>query len=431
MGHNYDYIYNINFNSMFYGTPNRQIVNLFDQKNILNNHEALIPGIDPLGVKAGPAYKMPQKAGFSHMGDHILPYGLQKATNAVNSSTIRVSMTGQTMDTNTGNYRLVKTRHKVLPMANTLPGELLFKRKPVILDNNKAILRGSTYISSVINTATQTYDAMYSSIPGPGNSAYAIDTALQFGDYGAVTSLSHLLQLLRLNAILNEDNYATTIIRDFYTPTEIISNQFIRSQWDPVRIFINNFQPVGLFARDLILGGVQSDSCPYEMAIITHGQPYHAANEAFHDNIGQHPPIGQSFGLLLRKSLFIDIDQYSQNQDPNLNPCSHSNLFLLLYRIGDFDIAFKIVKTRHTVQYIHHFFKQYYKSSYDKYIQFRNNNLSLSRHQRQLTRHLFSAVYRLGYIPKAPKGHQNICSQNNYVQFKTFILTLGNEWETN
>ena len=434
---------------MFYGTPSRQIVDMFD-KNVLNNNEALVPGMDPLGVQAGPNYKLPKKAGFSYLGDRLLPYGLQKAVNATDTSSIKVSLLGLSMDTNTGKYRLVRTMHGVLPMGTTRPGELMFRRKPVRVDPNKAIIRGQEYMSSVIKTSVETHDAVYSTVPGPGNSQYAIDTAIKFDEYGAITSLNYLLGLFDNNGILTADNYAAKIMRDFRR--EITSFDQLPSNWDLIRTFITNFTPEGLFVIEPILGGVQSPFHPYDMGIVTHGQPFHAANLVFHKTTGRYPPIGETFGLAIPKSLFIDIDQYCQTETNNVEESTnfedndrtfwHYNLFLVVYRCSDYNIAFRVVKTTHTVPYVHLAFKQIYSAAFQKYIQFRKAKSSYLEQMDEESvegddwgiyyRPLFTAVYRLGYVPKARKGEPTIIyTEDDYMQFKTFMLTLGNEWETN
>ena len=68
--------------------------------------------------------------------------------------------------------------------------------------------------------------------------------------------------------------------------------------------------------------------------------------------------------------------------------------------------------------------REHFTQSYNKYIQFRRQNLIMDP-DKGVKKHLFSAIYRLGYIPKKRKGEQNIRINNDTIQFKTFILTLG------
>ena len=385
---------------------------------------------DPTRTSLNGGYEISGRNKFySHIASKF-PYEARLKTGSI-GSTIRASLTHLSDGANSGTFSYVKGMNPVLPMKQTEKGELLFRRKRLTVDPFKRVERprDNEYSGIISDISFSINDAIMAPVDGPDSSAYSISVA-NMSSYGMVTSLSQLVTQLTGNVDdLKAVNLYTQIVGDFHDLSQCHDVRDLPYDWDPVRTFIDLFQPAGLFINEPYFTGFRTDDTPYQITMATSGSPANAAARAYAMSTGSTANPQDSFDLLVPLKIFVDLDT---EEEWGVS----YNVYISVVRKSYCKLEFRVIKSRHSIAYVKD--KLITPDSDGEFKMSQQVNLykyskpNLSGHWRDfglIHAPLYSAVYKIGRVSKTSSTtNPYSITQSNKQRLNGFIVELGNEW---
>lgn len=436
----------------FFRDSNAVKRNLFEFKNafLQDSYEPQILGDNPLGTSVAPVYDTNKGGRSGGYYPDLLREKTMRIKSGIAGSASGVSvlfpLSHIAKNTCKGTYTFSKTNSLVMPPQNTAPGELMLSRKRLTVCDTDRLTKGHEYTSKIMHTATNIGDALISVYDDMSSASYLMDIA-RINDYGKVISFKHAREsLLNCSSGLIQEN--NCLPYNIVTGFQDVKKDFADYDdypvdWDPVGKFIQTFMPCGLFLNETDTYAADSGVATYRITIANSGDPNYAGDMACYSTTGWVP--SHSFSLIIPEECFVDLDQDS---DPYMAGMEF-NLYLLVIRKNSNELDMRLVKSRHTAIYVKNMAYQSL-SGPSGYLDYQSHALEkIGRYTPSCgdmdnainqpdfgLLHLprYSAIFRLGYVPKTPCNMQqlNIVTDKNnvrWIKFEKFIIDLGKCWE--